>query len=162
MYGRRRLTRVEMAIYALIVAVLLLVFAKYVLDYMEMAEKTAMETTVTNVTVGLNLRYAAAVMAGQPVNPKQWMAQNPFELAKAFPPGYAGELSAAASEPASRPAWFFDTARKQVVYLPRLHSHLEVEDGSEEIRFRLRPHPSGFGFALVPARSYSWTLETDG
>lgn len=160
MYGRRRLTRVEMAIYAVVIATLVVVFADYAVDYMEMAEKMAMETTVTNVTAALNIRYAAAVMTGEAIDPKRWMAGNPFELAKAFPPSYAGEVSGAASAPASRPAWFFDTARKQAVYLPRLHSHLEVADGSEEVRFRLRPHPSGFGFVLVPARSYSWTLET--
>lgn len=161
MYGQRRLTRVEMAIYGVVIATLVVVFADYAVDYMEMAEKTAMQTTVTNVTAALNIRYAAAVMTGKAINPKRWLAGNPFELAKAFPPNYTGEVSAGASEPATRPAWFFDTAHKEVVYLPRLHSHLEVEDGSAEIRFRLRAHPSGFGFVLVPAPSYSWTLEAD-
>ena len=158
MYGRRRLTRVEMAVYAFIVAALIAVFSSYILDYMEMAEKAAMETTVANVTSAINVRYALLVMSSRQADASRWFRGNPFELAGVTPPNYRGVLGAAATEDTGRPAWLFDAITAEVVYLPRLYSHL---DGGEvdQLRFRLEPAGSGFGFALVPARPYRWRLE---
>lgn len=156
MYGRRRLTRIEMAVYAFIVAALLVVFARYVLEYMEMAEKAAMETTVMDVAAAINLRYASAMVAGQPITPAEWTAANPFELARAFPPNYRGTVDEQDEADLDRPAWLFDSLRAELVYLPRLHSYLE--DGTvEELRFRLERHRSGFGFVLAPTSPYRWT-----
>ena len=157
MYGRRKLTRVEMAVYAVMVAALIVVFASYMLDYMEIAEKTAMETTVRNVNSALNLSYAGRLIAGERLDKAQWIGANPFELARTFPPGYAGELLTADSATLARPAWFFDSRSREIVYLPRLYKHLRAtEEG--EVRFRLEPHPSGLGFALVPTSTYDWSL----
>jgi hypothetical protein len=154
MYGRRRLTRIEMAVYAFIVAALLVVFARYVLEFMEMAEKAAMETTVMNVTAAINLHYAAAMVAGQPIATGTWVAANPFELARAFPPNYRGTVGEHDAAGLDRPAWLFDPLRAELVYLPRLHSHLE--DGTDELRFRLERHAAGFGFVLAPTPPYRW------
>lgn len=157
MYGRRRLTRVEMAVYAFIVAMLVAVFSSYILDYMEMAEKAAMETTVANVTSAINLRYAVLVMSGRQADSAQWFRGNPFELAGISPPNYRGLLGTTSIEELGRPAWLFDAPNAELVYLPRLYSHLDG-DGADELRFRLEPHPSGFGFLLVPAVPYRWAL----
>lgn len=157
MYGRRKLTRVEIAVYAVIVGTLIAVFTSYMLDYMEMAEKTAMQATVSNVTSALNLRYASHVMAGQPVDVAQWMSSNPFELAQAFPAAYRGELKREDVAQIERPAWLFDAARREILYLPRLHKHLRAASEGE-VRFRLEPHHSGFGFALVPTSAFDWGL----
>ena len=155
MYGRRKLARVEIAVYAAIVAALVVIFSSYLIDYMEMAEKTAMETTVSNVTAAINLRYASLVMAGERSSTAQWGNANPFELARAFPPNYRGELGAEERSELDRPAWVFDAPRAELVYLPRLHSFLG--DGTiDELRFRLLPHPSGFGFQLAPTLPYTW------
>jgi hypothetical protein len=157
MFGRRRLTRVEIALYAFVVATLFLVFASYVLDYMEMAEKTAMETTVTNVSSALTIYYATEVLAGKRVDEVKWLQTNPFEIVKAFPPNYVMDLGG--REPASldRPAWYFDAKTYELVYLPRLYSHLET-GGEPEVRFRFRANPSGIGFVLAPTNGYSWTM----
>lgn len=159
MYGRRKLTRVELAVYAVIVAALIVVFASYMLDYMEMAEKAAMESTVNNVTSALNLHYASHVMAGKPLDSRPWMAGNPFELARAFPSGYLGQLGDGRSGDVDRPAWFFDAARGEVLYLPRLRRHLSGASNGE-IRFHLQRHASGFGFQLAPTSPYTWGLDT--
>jgi hypothetical protein len=157
MYGRRKLARVEIAVYAAIIATLVVVFSSYLLDYMEMAEKTAMETTVSSVTAAINLRYATLVMAGERPGAAHWSSANPFELARAFPPNYRGELGAEQRLELDRPAWAFDELRAELVYLPRLHSYLE--DGrTDELRFRLEPNPSGFGFHLAPTLPYTWRL----
>jgi Tfp pilus assembly major pilin PilA len=161
MYGRRRLTRVEMAVYAVIVAGLVAVFATYVLDYMEMAEKAAMQTTVTNVASAINLRYAMLAMSGRQADSGQWFRRNPFDLAGISPPNYQGVLGTASASSIldiGRPAWVFDPAKAELVYLPRLYSHLD--DGEvDQLRFRLEPNASGFGFVLAPAAPYRWGLE---
>lgn len=157
MYGRRRLTRVEMAVYAFIVAVVIAVFSTYVLGFMEAAEKAAMETTVTNVTAAINIRYAMLMMAGHPGDAAQWTRANPFDLAHTFPPNYRGALGSPETAQLDRPAWVFDTARLELVYLPRLYSHLE-EGEVDEVRFRLERDPSGFGFRLAPTSPYKWGM----
>lgn len=159
MYGRRKLTRVEMAVYAGVIAVLVVVFTSYVLDFMEMAEKTAMETTISTVTSALNLRYARHLMAGEAVDARRWLAGNPFELAHAFPSGYMGELRGRDPSTFDRPAWFFDAARREVLYLPRLRRHLSSPFGSE-VRYRLARHPSGLGFVLAPTSPFEWSLSS--
>jgi hypothetical protein len=157
MYGRRRLTRVELAVYAVVVGTLIVVFSRYMLDYMEMAEKTAMETTVSNVTTAINLRYAALIMAGGRVDAAKWMTGNPFELAHAFPPSYRGDLVGPAAGGIDRPAWFFDSVHRELVYFPRLDRYLRSA-AKGEVRFRLEPHSSGFGFVLAPTPTYEWSL----
>ncbi|HYX45982.1 MAG TPA: hypothetical protein VE820_04070 [Sphingomicrobium sp.] len=156
MYGRRRLTRVEIAAYAVLIAAALVVFSKFVLDYMEMAERTAMEMTVSNVTSALNIYFATHVMAGEQPASGDWTKKNPFELAHTFPAGYLGELGQRDPAMVERPAWFFDAANAELLYLPRLHGHLSsAREG--ELRFRLQPRGSGFGFVLVPASPYEWS-----
>ena len=156
-YGRRKLARVEIAVYAVVIATLVVVFSSYLLEYMEMAEKTAMETTVSSVSAAINLRYATLVMAGERAAAAQWSTANPFELARAFPPNYRGELGAEQRLELERPAWAFDELRAELVYLPRLHSYLA--DGTiDELRFRLEPNASGFGFQLAPTLPYTWRL----
>ena len=157
MYGRRKLTRVELAVYAVIIAAAFVAFASYVLDYMEMAEKAAMEMTVSNVSSALNVYYATQVMTGAQTESANWTKRNPFELAHTFPPGYLGELGQRDTATVARPAWLFDAANAELLYLPRLHSHLSSALPGE-LRFRLRHRGSGFGFMLVPAAPYEWTV----
>lgn len=157
MYGRRRLTRVEMAAYAVLIAAALVVFTTYVLDYMEMAERTAMEMTVSNVSSALNIYYATQVMTGAQPASGDWTRKNPFELAHTFPVGYLGELGQRDPAMVERPAWFFDAANAELLYLPRLHKHLSSAIEGQ-VRFRLEPRGSGFGFALVPAAPYEWSV----
>ena len=157
MYGRRRLTRVEMAVYAFIVAMLIAVFSSYVLDYMEMAEKAAMETTLANVTSAINVRYALLVMSDRRTDSGTWLRANPFELANVFPPNYRGVFGATPVGELGRPAWLFDVTSAELVYFPRLYSHLDNGE-IDQLRFRLQRNRSGFGFVLVPASPYTWDL----
>lgn len=157
MYGRRRLTRIEIAVYAVIVGTLVMVFFSYLTDYMEMAEKTAMETTVKNVTAAINFRYATLMLTGERKRTEQWATENPFKIAQAFPPSYRGELGARDRAQLERPAWVFDAVSAELVYLPRLYRHLDDGEGNE-LRFRLERQPSGNGFVLAPTTLYSWDL----
>jgi hypothetical protein len=157
MYGRRQLSRVEVAVYAVVIGTLCTMFISYLTDYMEMAEKVAMETTVRNVTAAINLRYAMQVVTGDRQRTERWPRENPFELARTFPPNYRGLLGSADAAGGERPAWLFDAPRAELVYLPRLYKHLE--DGAvDELRFRLEPNASGHGFVLAPTTVYTLQL----
>ena len=157
MYGRRRLTRIEIAVYAAVVGALAVLFFSYLTDYMEMAEKTAMETTLKNVTAAINLRYATLVLTGEGARTAQWPGENPFAIARAFPPNYRGEIGAQPAGNAERPGWVFDVSRGELIYLPRLFRHLDAGQ-LDQLRFRLERHPSGTGYVLVPTTLYSWDV----
>src|SRR3979490_1800564 len=92
MYWRRRLSRLEAAIYAAVVALVLAVFLERLLYYMELAERTAMEITVSHVNSGLDLRQASGRLATQSVRDPAASARNPFELAAMSPGNFLGEM----------------------------------------------------------------------
>lgn len=156
MYGRRPLTRLESALYAAVCAVLVAVFFKFALDYMELAERAAMQATLNGVTSAINLRYARSVMLGQAADPEDFLRRNPFKAAETTPRSFAGELISPEIGSLERPAWFYDVISREVVYLPNHRRSLQTVDPDAALRFRLAPHRAGFGFMLVPASPYTW------
>jgi hypothetical protein len=154
MYGRRPLTRLEGALYAVVGVVLIGTFANFALDYMEIAEKTAMQATLNNIASAVNVRYASGLVGGGPMDITDWVGRNPFDLARTVPQHYAGDLDFRDPTAIERPAWIFDAAKGELLYLPRLHRNLSVEAGV--LRFKLVRHRSGAGFMLAPTSPYSW------
>ena len=90
MYWRRRLTRLEAAIYAALAAILLAAVADRLLYVMELAERTAMETTIIRVNAALNTRLAYELILGKQPDVNAWLQRNPFELADAWPSNFLG------------------------------------------------------------------------
>jgi hypothetical protein len=58
MFGRRPLTRLEIGLYVAIAAIVATLLLDQLLDAMEIAERSAMEETVSRVNSALNLRLA--------------------------------------------------------------------------------------------------------
>jgi hypothetical protein len=156
MYWRRRLTRLESALYVCIVGVLVAVFADRALAYMELAEKLAMDTTLITLRAGINARVAAEMLRGRAPAAAAWTGRNPFELAGATPPSFAAESGADDFTSLERPAWTFDARRGEAVYLPRLRRTLVTADGSDALRFRLVGQPASLGYQLVSTSDYAW------
>jgi hypothetical protein len=155
-YGRRPLTRLEAALYAGIVAILIAVFASQLLDYMEIAERSAMQATIGNLIAAINTRLAYGVMRGEVVNVSAWARRNPFELAKVSPSNFTGEVDVSTLGSLERGRWAYDVSRAELVYLPRLRRSLETSDPDGILRFRAVVDPRGFGYALVPTPVYRW------
>jgi hypothetical protein len=150
-YWRRPLTRLELAIYGALVGVFIAVFIERGLYYLELAERTAMEVTVSRVNSAINLRRAQDMLReGRASAPK---GENPFEFARVKQANFRGEVLAAELYRLERGSWAFDPLRQEVVYLPRLHRLLEVDDPDGAIRFRIVPER---GFMLVPTSQYRW------
>jgi hypothetical protein len=151
MYWRRPLTRLELALYASLVGVCIVVFIERAFYYMEIAERAAMEVTVSRVNSAINVRRAQEMLsiggASAPIG------QNPFEFARAVPPNFRGEVLSAEVYRLEKGNWAFDPLRGEVLYLPRLNRLLDVSDPDGAIRFRLTPEK---GFMLVPTSPYTW------
>lgn len=150
MYWRRTLTRLELALYASVISVVVLAFLERSLYYMELAERVAMELTVTNVNSSLAVRSAYEMLGGRgmPVEP------NPFEALVRPPANYLGVFAAPDLGAAERGAWLYDSARQELVYLPRLHRGLSAPDAAQGIRFRLEARQRKY--KLVPTTDISW------
>jgi hypothetical protein len=155
MYGRRRLTRLEGALYGIVGAVLLALFADRLLAYMELAEKTAMQATVSSLTSAINARVALAMVQGQTLSPGRWSGRNPFELAGSSS-GAARPLGSQTVAELERPSWTYDVERGEIIYLPRLYRGLHTQDPDRALRFRLVAHPAGLGYRLVSTSGYEW------
>ena len=155
-YWRRPLTRLECALYAALVGVLIAVFLERALVYMELAERTAMEVTVQHVNAGLQVQRAAEMLLGSAIDAPKALQRHPFDIARMrvtnLHPDVADSEQLAELE---RGYWVFERSTKELIYLPQLHRGLRTEGPEAVVRF----HLVGGGrdpYALVPASKYSW------
>src|SRR6185503_722651 len=104
MYGRRPLTKLEAAIFAAVVGVFLVIFARQMLGYMEIAERAAMQATLINTTAAINVRLAASYR-DQAAGTSDWTRRNPFELTGMLPPNFTAGVAPGLLEPGQ---WTYD------------------------------------------------------
>ena len=156
MYGSRPLSRLESALYVIVVSVLMLVLLDRMLAYFEYAERAAVQTTLLNTEAALDLRLAYDVMRGAAPDREAWSAHNPFEQAKMMVPNYAGERVAPDARLLEDGKWVYDRAAHQLIYVPRFNRGLSIEGGGAALRFRLSVGaPDGIP-RLVPVARYRW------
>ena len=128
------------------------VFLERVLYYMELAERTVMVLTVSNVNSALNVRRAFRMLERQTINER---LRNPFALAGMSPANFLGEIDSPNLAALQRGHWVFDRARRELIYLPRLRRGLETADPDGAIRFRLELQGREASM-LVPTSKYAW------
>jgi general secretion pathway protein G len=155
MYWRRRLSRLEAAIYAAVVALVLAVFLERLLYYMELAERTSVEVTVSHVNSGLDMRLAYGMLAAHSTSDSATVARNPFELAAMSPSNFLGEMDSPSLGDLERGNWVFDRTQRELIYLPRLRRGLDTADPNGAIHFKLESR-GGNRSRLVPALRFSW------
>src|SRR4051812_18848231 len=143
MYGRRPLTALEAALYGAIGALLLALFAERLLAHMELAEKTAMQTTLSSLASAVNSRIVIDMIGGHAPPPGRWTGRNPFEIVGAA--AAARPLGSRPLAAVDRASWTFDGDRGELIYLPRLYRGLRTQDADGALRFRLTPLESGLG-----------------
>lgn len=154
MYGRRPLTALEATLYGAIGALLLALFAERLLAHMELAEKTAMQTTLSSLASAVNARVALEMIGGHAPPPGKWAGRNPFEIIGTA--SAARPLGTRRIETVDRASWTFDGDRGELIYLPRLYRGLRTQDPDGALRFRLMPQHGGLGYRLVSTSGYEW------
>jgi hypothetical protein len=154
-YWRRRLSRLELAIYASVIAVILAVFLERLLYYMEVAERTVMEATVSNVNSALDVRWLYGNLGSETVQKGTIAAANPFELAGMSPGNFAGEVNSPILADFRRGQWVFDRSQRELIYVPQLRRGLDTADPDGALHFRLEDRGNAH-FRLVSTSKYLW------
>ena len=166
LWQQRGLTRLEFAIVAILLAMLLGTYLRAVRYYQEQAEAISVRLTLSHIQVGFAQEWMERISKS---TNRQGMTElagaNPVRWLEYPPPNYLGEMKTPKMERLDRGSWFFDLQRKELVYLPRLAGHLELS-GSEDTKvlrwtIRLAQNPKAkdpeFGdLALVPVYPYQW------
>jgi hypothetical protein len=152
----------QAGLYVLIAGVLAAVLLEKLMTYAEAAERAAMEATVSRLTSAMYARLALHVLRGETREIEAFETQSPFRTARAESSAYLGEFD---GMPASAEGgkWYFDRARRELVYVPNLKRHLHGTGGDETpaaIRYRAEVRKSDgnayAGVALVPASDWRW------
>lgn len=155
-YWRRRLTRLEVGVFAGLCAILISVFLDKALALMELAERTAMEVTVQHVNSALRLRRAAELISGGVEEPVKVLQTNPFDLARVKVSNLHPDIADAKMLPGlERRYWVFDRGDRELIYLPQLHRGLHTEGVDDLLRFRVIDSGDRL-YVLVPVGKYSW------
>lgn len=155
-YWQRKLTRLEIGLFAGLAGALIAVFVEKALDLMELAERTAMEVTVQHVNSALRIRRATELLDGAALEPVKALQRNPFEFARVKVPNVHPDVADAKALPElERRYWVFDRSDRELIYLAQHHRGLHGEGPQGLVRFRL-VESAERGYLLVPAAKYSW------
>ena len=163
----RGFSLLELAIVVAIVAVLITVALDRLLRYAELAERAAMEQSVSAMKSALGLRFAALYLRGRVGSIQALPEENPMDWLAERPPGYLGELWQPALATLERPSWYFDRARKQLVYVPLRTRYLVTgKENDPRISYRVivdfGPGPDSGAAAelrrlgIEPSQPYNW------
>jgi hypothetical protein len=135
------------------------------LEYQERAEKTLVDLTVRNLRATLRWQVAQRMVHGAAGDLVALLDANPVAWLERPPAGYVGEIAGEAPDLAGG-SWYFNTAARQLVYVPRLAAHLSVSNyRSGRLRWqvrRLKAVPTGDvkapadALVIAEAAPYQW------
>lgn len=153
----------QSALYVAIAGVIAAILIERLLAYAEVAEKAAMEATVSQLNNALYARLAYLALRGEYEAIEALPDKSPFATAEARSAAYLGEFDDGPPGGAERGKWYFDRGRRELVYLPRFKRYLlSLDDGdaSGGARFVLELRKSSnhwyTGAVLRPAGAWRW------
>ncbi|MFZ1907786.1 MAG: hypothetical protein WAU52_01770 [Burkholderiales bacterium] len=161
----RQRSYLESALYVIIAGALAALLLHRLEQLSEVAEKTAMEATVSRIQSALYVRAAKAVLTGQAEEVvRDWAERNPVLLAHADLPNYLGEFEHPDLTTLASGNWLYDRGRHELVYLvQRAQNFSGGTDPVPAIRFRLQVERTPLGayspYLLHPATPYEWGPE---
>jgi general secretion pathway protein G len=162
----RGFTLLELVVVVLIFAVVATVLLERLAFYREALERAAMESTLSGIKTGLQVRLAELIITNREGKAGELESEDPVQwLDVGRPANYGG----AYRQPADPATWYFDVARRQLVYVVSTGDRLEIDgqQGRKELRFRARLIrgpvylPGGAvertnGVGLIPVNPYRW------
>ena len=151
---------IVIGIFSILVGVLL----DRAFDNFELAEKATMETQRMMMRAGMDMEIAGLITVGRERDAARLAGRNPVEWLREKPPQYLGEFAGQPPDAASTWGWYFDSNKKEIVYLPKRHAHLKPDSsGRFRVRFHvaLREEVNGKQSkdvwpVLVPVEAYRW------
>lgn len=161
--ANRQRNYLQSALYVAIVGVLAAVLLERLLTYAEVAEKAAMEATVSRLHAALYTKLAYLVLRGEYQAIETLSDQSPFVTADVNSPNYLGEFEGAPSGGGEGGKWYFDRARRELVYVPNLKRYVSSADGEQApplMRFRIELKKASkdayTGVAITPVNDVRW------
>lgn len=145
---RRSLSLFELVLAFLIICILAIVFLRYIDRYASLAELTRVQATVNTLRHGLNMTLYERIIRNDIDGISALDRANPFAIffldtnaeKKRYPVNsYLGELFHPDLQALETGNWYFDLARRELVYLPRHPGSFSPDSGeSPALRFEAR------------------------
>lgn len=161
----RGFTLLELVVCVLVISALVTALLERLAYYQELAEKAAMESTARVVKTGLQIRLAQLIIANQQAEAAALETGDPTQWLEVRPANYDGPWRESA-EPGN---WYFDGPRRELVYVARTATRLEIggQPDYRQLRFRVRllkdtlqvaggQVESVTGVTLLPVTAYRW------
>lgn len=159
----------------LLVSILSMVVLDYMLRYIEVAERGAMENTVVSLRSSLRLRLAETLVNNNVEEAHRLAHANPMEWLYEKPSNYAGEYSAPQPGSIERGKWYWDRSSRELVYLVDNGRDFTPDaEGLKRVRYRVHVpslsravkekralsvnHVVG-GISLVVVEPYKWEFK---
>lgn len=161
--GNRQRNYLQSALYVVIAGTLAATLLERLLTYAEVAEKAAMEATLSRLHTGLYARVAMLALRGEYEALEALQNQSPFTAAQVLSANYLGEFVGVPEGNAAVGKWFYDRLRRELIYVPSLKRHLHPdrsEGATTGLRFRMhvrKPSMNVYGgVAIEPVGSARW------
>jgi general secretion pathway protein G len=121
-----------------LVGILSMVVLDYMLRYIEIAEKGAMDNTVVSLRSSLNLRLGEVLVRNDVKEALRLARANPMEWLYEKPSNYAGEFSNPEPGLIARGKWYWDAGSRELVYLvDNGRDFTPDSEGRKRVRYRV-------------------------
>jgi len=158
----RQRNYLQSGLYVVIAGILAAVLLERLLTYAEVAEKAAMEATLSRLHTGLYARVAFLALRGEYEMIDALPRRSPFATAVMQATNYRGEFVGVPSG-IEGGNWFYDQVRNELVYVPNLSRYLVADPAdltTTHLRFRLEVRKTSkyayTGVALRPVTAFRW------
>ena len=132
-------TLFELIVVVCLVAIMAGVLLNRLQVYREAAEKVTMQQTAAAIKSALQMRVASYLIAARDNDIESLRNENPVNWLQEPPQGYVGEFQGDAYARVPRGSWYFDLARRELIYVIDRGDHFEPgADGRKWVRFRVR------------------------
>lgn len=144
---------IEWSILAVVILLLLLVFARQMRVLQGQAELSAVKTTLGALRTAFVLDHLHNKVLVR-TSPVVLAQHNPFELLQRHPVNYLGEMAPAAAAAAPAGGWVFDPACACVGYLPMHAEWLDSPSGAAMVWYHVDGAPGPL--QLTAKEAYVW------
>jgi prepilin-type N-terminal cleavage/methylation domain-containing protein len=167
--GQAGFTLFELVVVVCVVALIAGILFNRLRLYEEAAEKAAMQQTAAAIKSALQMRVAAYMISGRDKEIENLRNENPVRWLQENPADYAGEFYADAYARVRPGSWYFDLARRELIYAIKLGNNFKPgPDARKWVRYRVKidyeempmqggpPRKVLSAANFAPVQSYAW------